>query len=128
MAEPARRTPREERSEREPGDEEDAVVLQRWVEQPDGHFELVELPLTPELYLNPQLEDKMTQGKVHANLRRDLADHGVEACPWKERESRSSTHERESVSQRLWNWSRRRKQQRRRLPRSRKPGRRPRPS
>ena len=49
-------------------------MLQRWVEQPDGHFELVELPLTPELYLNPQLEDKMTQGKVHANLMRDLAE------------------------------------------------------
>lgn len=49
-------------------------MLQRWVEQPDGHFELIELPLTRELYLNPQLEDKMTQGKLHADLMRDLAE------------------------------------------------------
>lgn len=73
MAEPARKIPRDERDEREPYGE-DPVVLQRWVEQPDGHFELVELPLTPELYLNPQLEDKIMQGKLHADMMRDLAE------------------------------------------------------
>jgi len=76
MAEPARKIPREKvvEPDREPWTDDDPVVLQRWVEQPDGHFELVELPLTPELYLNPQLEDKMTQGKLHADLMRDLAE------------------------------------------------------
>jgi Uma2 family endonuclease len=76
MAEPARKRRREEAHgpERDGVDEGGVVLLQRWVEQPDGHFELIELPLTRELYLNPQLEDKMTQGKLHANLMRDLAE------------------------------------------------------
>jgi Uma2 family endonuclease len=44
---------------------EERSVLQRWVEHSDGRLELLELPLTPELYLNPELEDKMVQGEWH---------------------------------------------------------------
>ena len=53
--------------EREVADEmeEERSVLQRWVELPDGRLELLELPLTPELFLNPELDDKMSQGEWH---------------------------------------------------------------
>ncbi len=40
-------------------------VLQRWVERADGRMELLELPLTPELFLDPQLGDKILQGSRH---------------------------------------------------------------
>lgn len=63
MAEPARKTPAEE-----PLEDEVPLFLQRWVECPDGGFELLELPLTPELFLDPQLEDKMPQGRLHSDL------------------------------------------------------------
>jgi len=43
-------------------------VLQRWVERADGEMELLELPLTPELFLDPQLEDKMIQGFPHVRV------------------------------------------------------------
>ncbi|HWM90485.1 MAG TPA: Uma2 family endonuclease [Thermoanaerobaculia bacterium] len=39
-------------------------VLQRWVERA-GRMELLELPLTPELFLDPQLGDKILQGSRH---------------------------------------------------------------
>jgi Uma2 family endonuclease len=56
-------------------DEEDGeVMLQRWVERPGGGFELVEMPLTLELYLNPRLVDKMTQGELHADLLVELKE------------------------------------------------------
>ncbi len=64
MAEPARKTPRGE--DREPDTESSVVLLQRWVERPDGRFELLEIPLTPEDFLDPQLEDKMVQGWPHS--------------------------------------------------------------
>jgi Uma2 family endonuclease len=72
MAEPARHLPL-------PPDEDlddetsEPAVLQRWVERPDGHLELVEMPLTPELFLDPQLEDKMVQGQLHGEVTHDLA-------------------------------------------------------
>ena len=50
---------------RAPEPEEEESVLQRWVELPDGRMELLELPLTPELYLDPELDDKMVQGRWH---------------------------------------------------------------
>jgi Uma2 family endonuclease len=59
MAEPTRKTRPRESPE---------VALQRWVERPDGHFDLLELPLTPELFLDPQLDDKMVQGRLHGDL------------------------------------------------------------
>jgi Uma2 family endonuclease len=63
MAEPVRKAPHEEIS-----------LLQRWVERPDGRLELVEIPLTPEVFLDPQLEDTMVQGRPHSRVRRHLAD------------------------------------------------------
>lgn len=70
MAEPARKTPTEETGTpaEEPLEDEVPLFLQRWVERPDGRFELLELPLTPELFLDPQLEDKMPQGRLHSDL------------------------------------------------------------
>jgi len=54
--------------------EEGVVMLQRWVERPGGGFELLEMPLTLELYLNPRLEDKMTQGELHGDLLAELKE------------------------------------------------------
>lgn len=63
MAEPAWKMPTGER--RAPESDEEESVLQRWVELPDGRLELLELPLTPELYLDPEIDDKMVQGERH---------------------------------------------------------------
>src|SRR6187200_1675310 len=49
MAEPVRKQRAPELLDEEPG-----ITLQRWVEGPGGRMELVEMPLTPELFLNPQ--------------------------------------------------------------------------
>jgi Uma2 family endonuclease len=73
MAEPAWKSPLEESEEPE-GGYSGVVLLQRWVERPDGSFELVERPVTLEDYLDPQLEDKLIQGNPHALVRRTLAD------------------------------------------------------
>lgn len=62
MAEPVRRMPPA------PGDhpdDEPGITLIRWVKSPDGSMEQVELRLTPELFLNPQLGDKWMQGTRH---------------------------------------------------------------
>src|SRR5262245_17199316 len=69
MAEPAKNLPI-------PQEEDESVgpFLQRWIEHPDGRLELLERPLTPEDFLNPQPEDIMTQGEPHATVRRQLAD------------------------------------------------------
>jgi Uma2 family endonuclease len=76
MAKPAWRMPWPEGDEPDEPDfeledddqQEGAVVLQRWVEQPNGRFALVELPLTRELYLNPRIGDKLTQGELHGDV------------------------------------------------------------
>jgi Uma2 family endonuclease len=71
MAEPAWKTHIQESEKTDDAHLDDAtpaLVLQRWVERPDGHFDLLELPLTPELFLDPQLEDKMVQGRLHGDL------------------------------------------------------------
>jgi Uma2 family endonuclease len=74
-AKPAREMSWPEKSEPELQDEEGGeVMLQRWVERPGGGFELLEMPLTLELYLNPRLEDKMTQGELHADLLAELKE------------------------------------------------------
>ena len=69
MAEPAWKTPigKQWAPEREVAEEEmeERSVLQRWIELPDGELELLELPLTPELFLDPELDDKMVQGEWH---------------------------------------------------------------
>jgi Uma2 family endonuclease len=69
MAEPVRKPMEPELLDEEPG-----ITLQRWVEGPDGRMELVEMPLTPELFLNPQVGDHMTQGKRHGDTAREIAD------------------------------------------------------
>jgi len=55
-------------------DEEPGILLDRWVERPGGRMELVSMPLTPELFLNPQVGDKMTQGKRHFDTTRQIAE------------------------------------------------------
>jgi Uma2 family endonuclease len=73
MAEPVRKTSHGESDE--PDDASSgAVMLQRWVERPDGGLELQEKPLTVEDYLDPQLEDKLTQGRPHSDRCRFLAE------------------------------------------------------
>ncbi|HKI04339.1 MAG TPA: Uma2 family endonuclease [Thermoanaerobaculia bacterium] len=68
MAQPARKTPHGEDHEPVPElEDDDVVTLQRWIERPDGNLELLERPLTPEDFLDPQLEDKTTQGRPHAD-------------------------------------------------------------
>ena len=67
MAEPAWKTPPEAAEL-----DEEPALLQRWVERPDGHLELLEIPLTPEDFLDPQLEDKMVQGRPHSLARHYL--------------------------------------------------------
>jgi Uma2 family endonuclease len=63
MAEPAWKIPIEQYEASE--EAEERSVLQRWVETPEGEMELLELPLTPELFLDPQLDDIMCQGETH---------------------------------------------------------------
>ena len=72
MAEPAWKPHRRESAE--PDDGEDHVTVQRVVEHPDGRLELVDLPLTLKLYLDPQLGDKMSRGDAHARLMRELGE------------------------------------------------------
>jgi Uma2 family endonuclease len=64
MAEPAWK-PLAEAPEHEVSEEAEEFVLQRWVEGPEGRVELLELPLTRELFLDPQLGDTMVQGEWH---------------------------------------------------------------
>src|SRR5690349_3427389 len=66
MAQPVRQMPIQE--SRLPRREFlDAPVLQRWVERPDGCMEVLELPLTRELFLDPQYGDKLVQGNPHVS-------------------------------------------------------------
>jgi Uma2 family endonuclease len=69
MAEPVRKPIEPELPDEEPG-----ITLSRWVERPGGRMELVEMPLTPELFLNPQVGDHMSQGKRHSDTAREIAD------------------------------------------------------
>ena len=72
MAEPARNLPPREDDELD-DEESGPPTFLRWVERPDGRLELLELPLTPEVFLDPQLEDQMTQGPKHSEATTDLA-------------------------------------------------------
>jgi Uma2 family endonuclease len=77
MAKPAHEMSWPESSEPElelPDEEDGVVMLQSWVERPGGGFELLEMPLTLELYLNPRLGDKLTQGELHADLMAELKE------------------------------------------------------
>jgi Uma2 family endonuclease len=68
MAEPAWKPPTGTQQHLAP----EEPVLQRWVRRPDGRLELHEFLLTSELFLDPQLEDKMVQGTWHDVTCRDL--------------------------------------------------------
>jgi Uma2 family endonuclease len=67
MANPLRQTttPRQEKPVRVLPDDEPGITLMRWVKGPDGELEQVDMPLTPELFLNPHIGDQMTQGPRH---------------------------------------------------------------
>jgi Uma2 family endonuclease len=69
MAEPVRKPMEPEFLDEEPG-----MTLERWVERPGGRMELVVMPLTPELFLNPRVGDHMSQGKRHIDTARRIAD------------------------------------------------------
>jgi Uma2 family endonuclease len=69
MAEPVRKPIETDLLDEEPG-----IILQRWVERPGGRMELVSMPLTPELFLNPRVGDKIMQGKRHLDTARQIAD------------------------------------------------------
>jgi hypothetical protein len=56
MAKPAKRSTSGE-SDPE-GRSSGTVLLQRWIERPDGRMELLEIPLTPADFLDPQLEER----------------------------------------------------------------------
>jgi Uma2 family endonuclease len=58
---------------REPDDAE-PILLERWVERPDGRMEQLLVPLTPEDYLNPRFGDKWLQGRIHSEQAPDVAD------------------------------------------------------
>ncbi|HJX26756.1 MAG TPA: Uma2 family endonuclease [Thermoanaerobaculia bacterium] len=70
MTEPVRKTLFHEPEETDDGP--DAPVVQRWRERPDGGMELLEFPLTPELFLDPRIGDKMVQGGPHSLAVHDL--------------------------------------------------------
>jgi Uma2 family endonuclease len=79
MTEPARKTlGREGRSaDRQSREEEtdfDGILLERWVERPDGEIEQLLVPLTPEDYLNPRFGDNWLQGRPHSEVVPDVAD------------------------------------------------------
>jgi colicin import membrane protein len=75
MAEPARKTPagKQWAPEREMlEDSFEEPTLLRWIKGPEGRRELLELPLTRELFLDPQLGDTMVQGDWH-----DITAHEI---------------------------------------------------
>lgn len=74
MAEPAWKTPAGTPEQEASDEAREECVLLRWVEHPDGRRELLELPLTRELFLDPQLGDTMVQGDWHDITAREIAD------------------------------------------------------
>ncbi len=74
MAEPAWKTPTGT-PEHEVSDDEtpEEPTLLRWVKRPDGRLDLLELPLTRELFLDPRFGDTMVQGEWHDITAREIA-------------------------------------------------------
>ena len=75
MGEPARKLsrgeiegPGSELLDDDDSEDSEVSLLERWVERPDGTFEQVLRPLTPEDYLNPQMGDKWLQGRAHSDF------------------------------------------------------------
>lgn len=52
--------------------DEPGILLQRWIRSSGGELELVDLPLTPELFLNPKHGDKWMQGEQHHRVTGEL--------------------------------------------------------
>jgi Uma2 family endonuclease len=73
MAEPVRKI-EPPRQEALLDDEEPGITLLRWVEGPDGTMRQVEMRLTPEIFLNPQVGDKIMYGERHSRVGREIAD------------------------------------------------------
>jgi Uma2 family endonuclease len=71
MAEPVRNLPLSQEADE---DDSGRPVLLRWIERADGRLEQLEMPLTPELFLEPQLEDKILQKEPHGRFRGELFD------------------------------------------------------
>jgi Uma2 family endonuclease len=71
MAEPVRNLPISQEADE---DDSGRPVLLRWIEHADGRLEQLEMPLTPELFLEPQLEDKILQKEPHGLVRGELYD------------------------------------------------------
>jgi Uma2 family endonuclease len=77
MARPVEKLPVEEPWSPGPAASEETPeesTLLRWVERPNGELEQVEMPLTPELFLNPQFGDQWLQGQAHDDTARELRD------------------------------------------------------
>jgi Uma2 family endonuclease len=55
-------------------DEEPGMTLERWVEGLDGRIEQVVMPLTPELFLNPEFGDHISHSKRHTDTARRIVD------------------------------------------------------
>ncbi|HKV07039.1 MAG TPA: Uma2 family endonuclease [Thermoanaerobaculia bacterium] len=71
MAEPVRNLPLSQEPDE---DDSGSPVLLRWIEHTDGRREQLVMPLTPELFLEPQLEDKILQREPHGLVRGELYD------------------------------------------------------
>jgi Uncharacterized protein conserved in cyanobacteria len=76
MAEPVRNTrnsrpdtPKQRRPDKEPG-----ITILRWVKGPDGTEKQEWLPMTPELFLNPEVGDQMAQGTRHSETGLQITD------------------------------------------------------
>lgn len=69
MGEPVRNLPWDHDLETE---ESTTTFLQRWVLRPNGQFEMEEIPVTRELFLDPPLEGKILQGEGHNDTIYDL--------------------------------------------------------
>lgn len=76
MAEPVRKiAPLRQETVRElPEDEEPGLTLLRWVEDPGGKLRQVEIPLTPEIFLNPRVTDQIMYGERHSRVGREIAN------------------------------------------------------
>ena len=72
MAEPVRKI-EPSRQETLLDDEEPGITLLRWVDGPGGTKKQVEMRLTPEIFLNPQLGDQIMYGERHSRVGREIA-------------------------------------------------------
>jgi Uma2 family endonuclease len=72
MAEPVRKLPISEHREWDDEEAPDFPRLVRVVERAAGEVEILDVPLTPELFLYQEMEDKIVQRPIHAIVCTDL--------------------------------------------------------